>query len=385
MEGNHAFFVHKNQLVNALQHVQKAVSSKTTIPILTGIKFDIGTKGLIITGSDSDISIQVLIPLVENGEEWVQLIIPGKIVVPAKYILEIVKKLPGEMIEFEVIDHFTIIIKSGSSEFRLNGFDADEYPNLPQIIDEEEHVFTIPSDLLKMMIRQTQFAVSTIESRPILTGVLWNLENQVLKFTATDSHRLAVREATVESLTNLSFQNVVIPGRSLSELSKILDDTQTPVEIIVNENQILIKMNHVLFLSRLLDGTYPDTSRIIPDKYKTKIIIQTKKLLESIERASLLARDGKNNIVKFTNIENLLIEVSSNSPEVGNVTDQLQIKNIEGEPVKISFNAKYMLDALRAIDSEEVQIEFTGALSPFVIKPIEHHRILQLILPVRTY
>ncbi|TCS80825.1 DNA polymerase III subunit beta [Tepidibacillus fermentans] len=377
------FIIDKSQLMNGIQHVNKAVSTKTTIPILTGIKFDLTAEGLTLIGSDSDISIQIFIPKIDQEKEYVKIYQEGKIVLPAKYIVEIVKKLPSDEIEFEQTDHLSVIIRSGRTEFRLNGYDAEEFPNLPQI--EEEQVFKIQSDLLKSMIRQTLFAVHTLESRPILTGVLWELENHMLKFVATDSHRLATRTSMVETLNDTTFHNIVVPGKSLNELSKILEDEPTTVQIIVTENQIQVKMKHLLFYSRLLDGTYPDTSRIIPDKFKTNLILSKQEFADAIERALLIAKDDKNNIVKFTTQEHLMVELSSNSQEVGHVTEQIQANEIDGDQIKISFNAKYVLEALKAIDSQEIRIEFTGALSPFVIKPVDHDWALHLILPVRTY
>ncbi|MFV9510297.1 DNA polymerase III subunit beta [Tepidibacillus sp. LV47] len=377
------FIIDKSQLINGIQHVSKAVSLKTTIPILTGIKFEVTEKGLTLIGSDSDISIQIFIPKIDEEQEYVKIYQEGKLILPARYIVEIVKKLPGDEIEFKQIDQLSVVIRSERTEFRLNGYDAEEFPNLPQI--EEEQVFTIQSDLLKSMIRQTLFAVHTLESRPILTGVLWELENHILKFIATDSHRLATRSAMVETLNDSTFHNIVVPGKSLNELSKILEDEPRLVQIVVTENQILVKMKHLLFYSRLLDGTYPDTSRIIPDKFKTNLILSKQEFADAIERALLIAKDGKNNIVKLTTQENLMVELSSNSPEIGNVIEQIQAQEIAGDQIKISFNAKYVLEALKAIDSQEIRINFTGALSPFVIKPLDHDWALHLILPVRTY
>jgi len=376
------FIIDKSQLINGIQNVSKAVSSKTTIPILTGIKFDLTKEGLTLTGSDSDISIQMFIAQSDQEKEFVKVYQEGKLVLP-RYIIDIVKKLPTDEVEFEQLDQLSVTIRSGRTEFRLNGYDAEEFPNLP--IVDEDRVYMIQSDLLKSMIRQTLFAVYAMESRPILTGVLWELEEHILKFVATDSHRLATRSSMVETLTENSFHNIVVPGKSLNELSKILSEDSLPVEIVVTENQILVKMKDLLFYSRLLDGTYPDTSRIIPDKFKTNIILSKQDFADAIERALLIAKDGKNNIVKLTTQENMMIELSSNSTEVGNVMDHIQAKEINGEQLKISFNAKYVLDALKAMDSQDILIEFTGALSPFIIKPVDHDWALHLILPVRTY
>ncbi|RNB63804.1 DNA polymerase III subunit beta, partial [Brevibacillus invocatus] len=201
----------------------------------------------------------------------------------------------------------------------------------------------------------------------------------------TDSHRLASRTAMVECPEELSFHNVVVPGKSCNELTKILDDDQNPADIVVAENQILVKSRHILFYSRLLEGTYPDTTRIIPQGSKTEITVSTKEFLQSIERASLLSREGKSNVVKLVTLPDGNVEITSNAPEIGKVTDILQPKAMDGEELKISFNAKYMIDALRAIDSSEIKASFTGPMSPFVIRPTDHDWMLHLILPVRTY
>ncbi len=363
----------------------KAVSVRTTIPILTGIKIVANHEGVTLTGSDSDISIESFIPIEEDGNEIVTITQPGNIVLQAKYFSEIVKKLPKDTVEIRVENHFSTHIKSGKSEFNLNGLDPDEYPLLPQL--EENQVFQLPTDLLKHMIRQTVYAVSTSETRPILTGVNWSVCNKELTCVATDSHRLALRKATI--LGNAlpeSFQaNVVIPGKSLNELSKILDDTEETLDIVITKYQVLFKTKHLLFYSRLLEGNYPDTSRLIPTESKTEIIIKTKDFLQSIDRASLLARDGRNNVVKLSTFEDNQIEISSNSPEIGKVVEELSCESIDGEELKISFSAKYMMDALKVLDSTEIKTSFTGAMRPFLIRSINDDSMVQLILPVRTY
>lgn len=374
--------INREYLAQAVGQVAKAVSSRTTIPILTGIKFSLTNDECILTGSDSDISIQTTIPLEKDEKEIVKVVKLGNIVLPSKYLTEIVKKLPDAQVEIEVIDQFVTVIRSGNAEFNLNGLNAEEYPRLPQI--EEDKVFSISTDLFKSMIRQTSFAVSSQESRPILTGVLWQLDEGELSFVATDSHRLAQRQASVETNTELMFKNTVIPGKSLNELNRLLDDADDMIDIVVTTNQILVKANHILFYSRLLEGTYPDTTRIIPQSSKTDIVVETKLLLQAIERASLLAKDGKH-VVKLSTIENNRIQISSNTPEVGKVMEQVEVKEISGEDIKISFNAKFMLDALKAIESSQITIGFTGAMSPFVLKPLDNDRTLHLVLPVRTY
>ncbi|KML40583.1 DNA polymerase III subunit beta [Cytobacillus firmus] len=376
------FIIQRDQLVQSVQDVMKAVTSRTTIPILTGIKIVASEEGVTLTGSDSDISIESFIPKEEDGNEIVEIKQPGAIVLQAKFFSEIVKKLPTDSVEISVENHLQTVIRSGKSEFNLNGLDAEEYPHLPQI--EEEKMFKIPTDLLKAMVRQTVFAVSTSETRPILTGVNWKVENGTLTCIATDSHRLALRKAQIETTASETY-NVVIPGKSLSELSKILDDNNDLIDIVITENQVLFKAEHLLFFSRLLEGNYPDTSRLIPSDSKTDVVVNTKEFLQAIDRASLLAKEGRNNVVKLSTIDGGVIEISSNTPEVGKVVEEVQSKSVEGEELKISFSAKFMMDALKALEGSEITISFTGAMRPFIIKPLNDESILQLILPVRTY
>ena len=376
------FIIQRDHLVQSVQDVMKAITSRTTIPILTGIKIVASEEGVTLTGSDSDISIESFIPKEEDDKEIIEIKQPGSIVLQARFFSDMVKKLPSDFVEIEVQNHLQTVIRSGNSEFDLIGLDAEEYPHLPQI--EEENVFKIPTDLLKAMIRQTSFAVSTSETRPILTGVNWKVENNELYCIATDSHRLAQRKAKVEMETPANY-NVVIPGKSLNELSKILADSSESIEIVITENQILFKAKHLLFFSRLLEGNYPDTSRLIPSESKTDIVLHTKEFLHAIDRASLLAREGKNNVVKLMTLQDQLIEISSNTPEVGKVVEEMKGISMDGEELKISFSAKYMMDALRAIEGNEIKITFTGAMRPFVLYPINDDSTLQLILPVRTY
>ncbi|MCJ8007396.1 DNA polymerase III subunit beta [Lederbergia wuyishanensis] len=376
------FIIQRNRLIDSVQDVMKAVSSRTTIPILTGIKIVASNQGITLTGSDSDISIESFIPKEENGDEIVEIKETGGIVLNAKFFGEIVRKLPMDFVEFEVQNHHQTIIRSGKAEFNLNGLDPDEYPHLPQI--SEDNVFSIPTDLLKSIIRQTVFAVSTSETRPILTGVNWQIENGKLTCTGTDSHRLAMRTAPIEIDPSETY-NAVIPGKSLIELSKILDDTNNPVEIVMTDNQILFKSKNLLFFSRRLEGNYPDTSRLIPTDSKTELVLHAKEFLHAIDRASLLARGERNNVVKLVTLEEKTIEISSTTPEIGNVVEQISSESISGEELKISFSAKYMMEALRALEGTEIVIHFTGAMRPFVIRSVDDDSILQLILPVRTF
>lgn len=370
----------KEELNDAIQHVSKAISNKTTIPILSGIKLEATSIGLTLTGSDTDISIQSFIPHERKDITIIQLHQEGSVVLPAKFFSEIIKKLPSQNIEIEVSSNFHTCIRSGSAEVQLVGLDPEEYPILPRI--EENQVVTITSELLKTMIKQTAFAVSTNESTPILTGVLWTLSEGNFKFTACDRHRLATREAKID--TNIQFHNIVISGKTLNELAKLLPDQNMLIDIVVAENQILVKIDHILFYTRILDGSYPDTTKLIPQSFQTELKVNVKLLADAIDRAYLLSREEKTNIVKLVMENNQTIEISSSSSELGKVTEQIDVIHLNGELLKISFNSKYMLDALKIMDSEHIHIGFTGAMQPIIMKPDEQSNLLQLILPYRT-
>ncbi|AZK45578.1 DNA polymerase III subunit beta [Paenibacillus lentus] len=372
----------KHELNESIQHVSKAISSRTTIPILTGIKLEVNFQGMTLTASDTDISIQAFIPAEDHDKQIVQIDRPGSVVLPAKFFVEIIKKLPSQEIEMEVKEGFQTLIRSGSTDIQMVGLDPEEFPVLPSI--EEDQIIMIPGDLLKNMIKQTAFSISTNETSPILTGILWNLSDNQFKFVATDRHRLASRTAVLDSADNIRFSNIVISGKTLNELSKIIPDQNTMIEIVVADNQVLFKIDRILFYSRILDGTYPDTSKIIPTTYKTELVLDTKKLSDSIDRAYLLSREEKTNIVRLQTMEDGTIEISSSSSELGKVTEQLEVAKFEGDPLRISFNSKYMLDVLKVVESQQLHIGFTGAMSPIIIKPLDDSQSLYLILPYRT-
>jgi DNA polymerase-3 subunit beta len=369
-------------LNESIQHVSKAISSRTAIPILTGIKIDVQPNGVTLTASDTEISIQSFIPPEKDGTATVEVITPGSVVLPAKFFTEIIKKLPSRDVTIEVKENFLTWIRSGSAEIQIVGLDPEEYPLLPQL--EENEVLNVSSDLLKAMIRQTTFAVSTSETSPILTGVLWNFSQDRLKLIACDRLRMASRESHIDSNNSLNFQNIVIAGKSLNELNKLLPDQNMMVDIVVANNQVLFKMDTILFYTRMLDGTYPDTSKLIPQSFQTELTIDTRKLADAIDRAYLLSREEKTNIVKMTLKDENTVEISSSSSELGKVKEEIDAHTLSGELLSISFNSKYMLDALKVIDSDYIQICFRGAMQPIIMKPEDHSNMLHLIMPYRT-
>jgi DNA polymerase-3 subunit beta len=374
--------ISKNELNDAIQQVAKAVSSRPAIPILGGIKIEVTHLGVTLTASDTDISIQSFLPVERDNIVIAHVDKPGSVVLPAKFFVEIVKKLPSDQVMIEVNSTYQTIIRSGSTEIQMVGLDPEEFPVLPSV--ENNEVLQMPGDLLKAMIRQTVLAASTSEQTPVLTGVLWNLLEGEFKFVATDRHRLASRTVQVDTDPQYKFSNVVISAKTLIELSKLVPEQNALVDIVVEDNQVLFKLGNVLFHSRILDGTYPDTSKIIPQTFKTELVLDTKNVMDAIDRAYLMSREEKTNIVRLMTLEDGTIEISSSSTELGRVTEQLEAKEFNGEPLRIAFNSKYMLDVLKVIDSEQLFIGFTGAMSPIIIRPMDHAYSMYVILPYRT-
>ncbi|EJJ6337334.1 DNA polymerase III subunit beta [Staphylococcus pseudintermedius] len=374
------FSIQRDYFITQSNDTLKAISPRATLPILTGIKIDATNEGIVLTGSDSEISIEITIPNQVDGQEIINVVEPGSVVLPGRFFVDIIKKLPGKEVKLSTNEQFQTLITSAHSEFNLSGLDPDQYPLLPQVSSDD--ALQLPVKVLKNIIAQTNFAVSTSETRPVLTGVNWLIQQNELLCTATDSHRLAVRKLKLEE--EIEDKNVIIPGKALAELNKIMTDSEDHIDIFFASNQVLFRVGNVNFISRLLEGHYPDTSRLFPENYEIKLGLNNSDFYHAIDRASLLAREGGNNVIKLSTGDTQ-IELSSTSPEIGTVKEEVTANDVEGGNLKISFNSKYMMDALKAIDNEEVEVEFFGTMKPFILKPKDDDTVTQLILPIRTY
>ncbi|USS89035.1 DNA polymerase III subunit beta [Fructilactobacillus cliffordii] len=377
------FSINRQAFIKALGIVQRAISAKTTIPILTGLMIDVSASNIQLTGSNADISIQTLISG-DNPDYELTISSTGKIVLPAHFFSEIVKKLPNRELLVEVGDNFQTTIKSGNSEFTINGLDANGYPHLPEV--DSEHPIQLPAEIFREVIGQTVIAVSKQESRPILTGIHFTLDHNQLLAVSTDSHRLSQRKVELPTAAEGDY-NVVIPGESLKELSRMLDSEKDAIEMHLSENQVLFTFGKTRFYSRLLEGNYPDTSRLIPNSSETKVQFAAPDLLAAVERASLLSHESRNNVIKLTiNPDNQVVTITGNSPDVGKVEEDLSPAEVSGADLEISFNPDYLKDALQVFGPIDVEVAFTSALRPFTITPVENQEnFIQLITPVRTF
>ncbi len=378
------FTINRPAFISQLNNVLRAISSKTTIPILTGLKMVVDKERIILTGSNSDITIESVIDA-NNPDYDLTVEDPGAIVLPARFFSEIVKKLPDKQVTVEVTSGFQADITSGTAKFQINGQDAENFPHLPEV--ETDKTITLPNDVLQEVIRQTVIAVSKQESRPILAGIHITLHDGLLTAVATDSHRLAQRKVALKDVDNGIDFDVIIPGKSMNELSGMISDVDEDVLVQVTENQILFIFGNTHFYSRLLEGNYPETSQLIPDTADTTVELDAGSFLASIERASLLSHESRNDVVKLTlkPSENL-VRISSDSPDIGTVEEEVATTALDGNDLEISFNPNYMKDALRSFGQTTVKISFTSPLRPFTLVPTEDgENFVHLITPVRTF
>ena len=370
--------IKKELLLENLNKVSKAISTKNLIPILSGIKFDLTKEGLTLTASDNDITIQTFIPADNKDMEIAK---EGSIIIQGKYVLDIVRKLPDEFINIEVIDELKILIYAENSEFNLNGINQKEYPNVA--LENSKNFVKINTKLFKTIINQTAFATSTDESRPILTGINIKITGDILECSATDSYRLAKKQAKLNEIAGETY-NIIVPGKNIVEFMKILNEGNEELEIHIFSNKVLFKQNNLLFQSRLVSGNYPNVNNLIPSDSFLKITANLSNLYDVIDRASILTSDKEKNIVTLETNKNLLI-VRSSSAEIGRVEEKMNITKDNEEEIKISFSAKYMMDALRSFEGDTVELAFEGEVKPIIIKDVEDPNLTQLVLPIRTY
>ena len=373
------FTIKKEVLMEAINKVSKAISSRNVIPVLAGIKFELTNKKLILTASDNDITIQTFINC--DDEEIIKVKEEGSIIIQGKYISDIVRKLPDKYINIEVVDELKILIYTENSEFNLNGISESEYPNI-DLGESKSHIELSPS-VLKEIVNQTAFATSIDENKAILNGINFNITGDMLECNATDSYRLARKVIKLDKVSKEN-QNIVIPSRNLVEFTRIIDDSDEMIEIHIFNNKILFKYQNLLFQSRLINGTYPNTSNLLPKDYLVKLHFNINQFYDVVDRVSILTSDkDKNTVTLETDGNNLIMK--SSSAEIGRVEEKMTITKDQDIDVKVSFSSKYMMDALKSFNTETVELHFVGEIKPILLKSEEDESLTQLVLPIRTY
>ena len=361
------FTVNKSDITEAVGNIQRAVSTKTSIPALEGILLGAGEEGLELCAYDLELGITTVIPAFVTE--------PGKAVLSAKIFSDIVRRTPAETITVTVDEKNMASLESGYSRFSIIGIPAQEFPELPKLTDSTQ--FSMASSVLKSMIRQTLFAIAESDAKPIHQGSLFNLENGVLDVVSVDGYRLAKRS---EPMTFADEVHFVVPGKTLSEILKLLKDTDDPVEISAGRRHILFKIDNYTVISSLLEGEFLNYKAAIPPDSQTEVVLKTREAIDSVERVSLLITDRLKSPVRCIFSDN---QVKLNcTTSMGRASDQIDVE-VTGQSVEIGFNNRYLLEALRNTECDEVKIQLGGSLSPMKVVPKEGDSFLFLVLPVR--
>ena len=355
-------------LSEAVLKVIKASASKTTNPILEGIKLKACDDSLTLTATDNEITIEKTIPA--------DVKIEGEVVIPGKFFAEFVKKLSNEQIELSLTEKKLLKIKYTDSEGFLQCLNEQEFATI-KTLDNPEKIIIMQNDL-RDLINKTIFSVAIDDARPILKGCLFEIAGGELPSVALDGFRLALVHKQIKSTS--AYFSFIVPARSLNEISKLLEDNDEDIEIFIQKNYLMISLGSTKVVTRLLDGDFINYRQVIPSNTTSTITINKKQLEDGLERASLLAKMDKNNLVKFE-IRDKLLTITSQS-DIGNVTENITI-SLEGRDLSIAFNARYVSDCLRNIEDDFIKINFTSPIAPCTITKSENSEYLYLILPVR--
>ncbi|MDS0527936.1 DNA polymerase III subunit beta [Clostridium sp. SHJSY1] len=361
------FLCEKQKLQEGILITQKAITGKSTMPILEGIYINASKEGLTLIGSDMDVAIETKVEA--------DVIEEGTVVIDSKIFGEIIRKLPNSDVRIEIIENDTVQISCQKSVFNVVYMNYEEFPSLPNI-DEEKQI-QVPQNILKNMIKSTAFAIAQDETRPILQGILFELKNRKLNLVALDGYRLALKTEYLDSDFDIE---IVIPGKTLNEVSKILEDIDSIVNITFTNNHILFNLEQTKIISRLLDGKYVSYNSLLPQEHKLLVEVNKQQFQNGIERASLMAKEGNSNLIKLEFQEDTLV-ITSNS-QLGKVREEVGI-NLQGEGVQIAFNSRYLLDVLKNMEDENVVMEMTSSVTPCIIKGKETDSYKYLVLPVR--
>lgn len=368
--------IDKNILMENLNHVIKGVSSKNLIPVLNCIKFELKEDGLYLMSTDNDISIRAFIPnkLINKVENL------GTVVVSGRYIYEIIRKLPNELINIEEVVDSRIYVYTKNSSFYLNCHNKEEFPNLT--LEETKQPIKLAKPMFKKIIKQVLYAASTQEDRPALTGVNFKIDGDNLDCISTDSYRLAKKTIKLDDKVSENI-NIIIPTKNLSEVSKIVDDNVDMIDIHIFSNKVIFKFDNLTILSRLINATFPDVTSKLPTNFKLDVTMDLNEFYSSIDRASLLSSEIDKNPIKLETLENE-IKISSTIPEIGKVEETISAQFKTDQNFIVSFSSKFIMDAIKSLDGEQIQLFFNEENSPFIVKDPSDETLTILLSPIRT-
>ncbi len=366
--------VMQENLARGLSVVSRAVSSRSTLPVLANVLLKTEDGGLKLTATNLEIGITYWVPGKIDED--------GATTVPAKLLTDLVNSLPpGERVELEVAAGDTLNVKAGPFQTHIKGIDAEEFPAIQTAGDRP--TTRIAQNVLRRALAETAFAAASDEARPILTGVLARFEGDQLTLAAADNYRIAVK--TVPILDAVPETSVVIPARALNELSRVLADVDDPVDVMLagGRNQILFHLEGIDLVSRLIDGQFPNYQQVMPQAHATRAVLDREELLRAVRPAALIAHESAN-IVKLQigGDGDAGVTVSANA-EVGDHVGQVEAA-VEGDGTTIAFNARYLADVLTNVSADQFALELNGPLSPGVFKPVGDDRYVHVVMPVRT-
>lgn len=361
------FICNKEQLSEAISNVSKAVSVKSTIPALEGIKIKLADGVLELTGYDLEIGMRTSIPVKSDSS--------GECVIHTRLFSEISRRMPSDEISFQIDDNLNVHISGGNTEYDISAFSCDEYPDLPYM--ENQKQFSLPQSILKSMINQTIYAVSVIDTKPVLTGELFDIENGVFNLVAIDGYRLAVRTEKINCDDNFRF---VVPSKALNEISRLLkDDDGLMCDVFTNNKHIMFDVNGYCFFSRLLEGDFHNYKSSLFTDFQTEVLIKTKDFIECLERCSLLINSTNKAPVKCTfNIDSMHIDCKTS---IGRINDNI-FADVSGDNITIGFNNKFLMDALKASESDKVRMLLNAPNKPVEVLPLQGDSYNFLLMPV---
>ena len=366
----------KMNFVKGLQAVARAVSTKNTVFALSGIYMEASGSELILQATDMEIAIEYRDDDLIIEEE-------GGLLLPGRYLLEIAKKLPDTDLLIAT-EQNTLFIRYGNSEIEINGFGKEEFPALPKIEGTITGTFSL--EVFRKAIKEVSTAVSLDETRPIFTGILFDISGDSVKIVGTDTHRLALRSCTWSACGEKRDAAVIVPNRVLQELVKFGDDSNPNLEVVVADKQISFRLDNLLIVSRLIEGKFPNYLQVIPeaDKVVATAVMSREELLSALERASVMIREQMRDRVGrvHLSLSESMLAVESQAAEVGRIHEELLV-NHEGEDVNVLCNSRHLLDILRVLEDDEVVISFTGAVKPMILRVRDNDAYLYLMLPLK--
>ncbi|MBE6817813.1 MAG: DNA polymerase III subunit beta [Ruminococcaceae bacterium] len=356
------------EMAVACSTVAKAVSQKAAIPSIEGILIKAEEGKVSLTGYDLEMAIITKIEAAIEEE--------GSIVIDARTLCEILRKMPGEMITITADERKLCTLNSGNSEFSLNGMGVEDYPELPSVQNGKE--IQIDTELFTKMIRKTVFACAVVDTRPIFMGVKFEIEDNELRMIALDGFRLAIRKEKIDySAEKLEF---IVPSKTLNEIVKISTETDEDIEISLGKRHIVFTIGTYSIISRLIEGEFLNYSRTIPAGSKTQTVVSTDELLKAIERTAIVITDRVKSPVRCIFSGN---EIKMNCiTNTARVNDRISA-SVLGEKIEIGFNSKYFIDALKNVDCDEIKIEMIDSIKPIKITPVDSDNFLFIIMPVR--